>query len=114
VQSFNNPLPGLSQLRIAVSVLIEMVNPHDNPAALKELQDAIYRDRILRAREMSSEARFESGIEQTNSAMTRILEGAMWQTGIADVREGWAEVRRRMQRISQVRDQGFYVTSPPL
>jgi hypothetical protein len=36
----------------------------------------------------------------------------MWQTGISDVREGWKEVRRRMQRLSQVRDHGFYVSSP--
>jgi hypothetical protein len=89
-----------------------MENPHDNPAALKELQDAIYRDRIARARGMTPEERFESGVAQTNSAMSRVLEGAMWQTGISDVREGWKEVRRRMQRLCQVRDHGFYVSSP--
>ncbi len=26
-----------------------MANPHDNPAALKELQDSIYREKVLRA-----------------------------------------------------------------
>ena len=45
---------------------------------------SIYRDRILRARSMTPEERFESGVAQTNSAMSRILEGAMWQTGISD------------------------------
>jgi hypothetical protein len=107
-------LPGLSSTGIAARLVSEMVNPHDNPAALKELQDTIYRDRILRARAMTPEDRFESGVAQTNSAMTRILEGAMWQTGISDIREGWAEVRRRMQRICQVRDHGFYASEPPV
>jgi hypothetical protein len=91
-----------------------MANPHDNPAALKELQEAIYRDRIIRARSMTPEARFEAGLAQTNSAMSRALEGAMGQTGITDVRKGWAEVRRRMERLCQVRDHGFYVSQLPV
>jgi hypothetical protein len=30
-----------------------MENPHGNPAALKELQDTIYREKVLRAGEMT-------------------------------------------------------------
>jgi hypothetical protein len=36
-----------------------MENPHDNPAALKELQDAIYREKVLRAREMTVAERLD-------------------------------------------------------
>ena len=106
------PLPGLSQAGIAASFVLDMVNPHDNPAALKELQDAIYRDKVLRAREMTNEQRFDEALELTNGVFERMAEGVMWQLGITDPQEAWAEVRRRMDRLCRARDHRFYVTAP--
>lgn len=87
-----------------------MENPHDNPAALKELQDAIYREKILRARGMSPEERFNEAMDLTNSVAERMIEGVIWQTGIADREKAVAEVHRRMDRLSRARDKNFYVS----
>lgn len=89
-----------------------MANPHDHPTALKDLQDSIYREKVLRARAMTPEERFNSGFEITAEAFHRMLEGAMWQLGISDVNEGWNEVDRRLQRLRAAQEQGRYSTVP--
>ncbi len=90
-----------------------MANVHDDPAALKALQDAIYRDRVLRARKMTVEQRFAEAIELTNSVFIRMHEGAMWQLGTKDPETGWREVRRRMARLGRVHDEGRFVSEKP-
>jgi hypothetical protein len=90
-----------------------MANPHENPEALAELQDAIYRDKVLRARAMTPEQRFDAVFELTNSVFERMHEGAMWQLNTTDPQVGWDEVRRRMDRLNQVHDFGFYTTKNP-
>jgi hypothetical protein len=84
-------------------------NPHDNPAALKELQDAIYRDKVLRARGMSIEQRLEEVFDLSNCQMGMMLAGAMHRVGTQDEQTGWNEVRRWMERLDRVRDHGLYV-----
>ena len=49
-----------------------MASADDDSAALKALQDAIYRDKVLRAREMTVEERLAEVFELTNSAFGRI------------------------------------------
>ena len=90
-----------------------MANIHDDPAALKALQDAIYRDRVLRARRMTVDQRFAEALELTNSVFVRMHEGAMWQLGIKDAEKGWQEVRRRLARLGRVHDEGRFVTDKP-
>jgi hypothetical protein len=90
-----------------------MANIHDDPAALKALQDAIYRDRVLRARKMTVEQRFAEAIELTNSVFIRMHEGAMWQLDTKDPETGWREVRRRMARLGRVHDEGRFVNEKP-
>ncbi|MBM3879044.1 MAG: hypothetical protein FJ387_04905 [Verrucomicrobia bacterium] len=90
-----------------------MSNVHDDPAALKALQDAIYRDRVQRARRMTLEQRFAEAIELTNSVFIRMHEGAMWQLKTTDADAGWQEVRRRQARLSGVHDAGRFVTKKP-
>ena len=43
-----------------------MANIHDDPAALKALQDDIYREKVLRARAMTPLQRLGEAIELTN------------------------------------------------
>jgi hypothetical protein len=90
-----------------------MANIHDDPAALKALQDDIYRERVLRARKMTPEERLADVLELTNSVFTRMHEGAMWQLGTSDADLGWREVRRRLDRIGRVHDEGRFVSSKP-
>ncbi len=89
-----------------------MANPHDHPTALQDLQDSIYREKVRRARCLTPQERFDGGIEHTNFVMHLMLDGAMAQTGITDVRAGWAEVRRRMERLCRARDHRFYTSLP--
>jgi hypothetical protein len=88
-----------------------VANPHDHPTALKDLQDSIYREKVLRARAMTPEERFNSGFEVTNEAFQRMLEGAMWQLDIQDVSEGWNEVSRRLHRLRTAQELGRYTSS---
>ena len=86
-----------------------MANIHDDPAALKALQDDIYRDKVVRARQMTVEQRLAEALELTNSVFVRMHEGAMWQLGTTDAHEGWQEVRRRLARLTQVHEEGRFV-----
>ena len=88
-----------------------MVNPHDHPTALQDVQDSIYREKILRARSMSPDERWAAGFELTNAVFERMLEGAMWKLGTKDVSEGWQEVRSQLDRLRKVHEHGLYVTA---
>jgi len=88
-------------------------NPHGNPAALKALQDGIYRDKILRARKMTTAERMEEVFELSNFQAGIMLAGAMDRLGTTDEAEGWQEVRRWFDRLDRVRDQGRFVRKKP-
>ncbi len=87
-----------------------MPNPHDDPAALKELQDSIYREKVLRARAMTPVERFDSGFELTYDVFHRMLAGAMSKLQTGDEEAGWREVERWMGRLRKARDHGHYST----
>ncbi len=90
-----------------------MAAAEDGQAALKALQDVIYRDKVLRARAMTPEQRWAEAVELTNCAFQRMLAGAMWQLGTEDSRVGWAEVRRRLDRLCKTHDHGMFVNEQP-
>jgi hypothetical protein len=66
---------------------------------LLTLQDAIYRDKVERARKMSPEERFMEGLALSDEVLQRMLEGVMWQLGIDDEEHAWLEVKNRMDRL---------------
>lgn len=90
-----------------------MPNIHDDPAALKALQDDIYREKILRARKLTPEERLADAFEITNSVFGMMHAGAMWQTGTTDPEAGWQEVRRRLSRLCRTHDHGRFVHQRP-
>lgn len=90
-----------------------MPNVHDDPAALKALQDELYREKVLRARRMSVEERLAEVFELSNHQFGMMLAGAMHRMGTRDEAAGWQEVRRWMHRLDRVRDHGLYVTEKP-
>lgn len=90
-----------------------MGNPHEHPTALRDLQDSIYREKVLRARGMTAEERFDTGFQLTNLAFARMLEGAMWQIGTSDEAIGRKEMVARLQRLRRVHDAGRYTTHLP-
>lgn len=95
-----------------LAAVSEARHPKATPAAMREVQESIYREKILRARAMTSAERFASGLALTNDAIQRHLEGAMSLLGITDVQLGWQEARRRARRIAHARGHGFYTTTP--
>ena len=90
-----------------------MSNLHDDPAALKALQDAIYRDKILRARSMTGEQRLAEVFELSEHQMSMMLAGAMHKLGTTDEKLGWQEVARWMESLDRARDHGSYTTVNP-
>jgi hypothetical protein len=88
-------------------------NPHDDPAALKALQDAIYRERVLRSRKLTEEQRLNDVFELSNHQFGMMLGGAMHSIGSNDVNLGWQEVRRWMGRLDRLHDHLFYKTERP-
>ncbi len=90
-----------------------MSNHHDHPTALKDLQDSIYREKILRARAMTREERFLSGCQLANEVTERMLQGAMARLNTTDRRQGWSEAKRRSARLRTVSDHGYYISEEP-
>ena len=80
---------------------------------LLTLQDAIYRDKVERARKMSPEERFMEGLALSDEVLQRMLEGVMWQLGIDDEEQSWLEVKNRMDRLEEYHNRGFLVTEAP-
>ena len=90
-----------------------MPNIHDDPAALKALQDDIYRQKVLRARGMTVAERLTEVFEQSNLQLGMMLAGAMDKLGTRDEALGWQEVKRWSERLDRVHEHGLYVASKP-
>ena len=90
-----------------------MPGPHDDPAALKALQDEIYRQKVLRARGMTVQERLTEVFEQSHLQFGMMLAGAMDRLATRDEESGWQEVRRWMDRLDRVRDHGLYAARKP-
>jgi hypothetical protein len=90
-----------------------MSNPHDHPTALKDLQDSIYREKILRARSMTREERINEVFELSNRQLQMMLSGAMAKICTSDESLGWQEVGKNIERLDRVREYGLYTTERP-
>ncbi|MCY2975160.1 MAG: hypothetical protein NTW52_10900 [Planctomycetota bacterium] len=88
-------------------------NIHNTPGALKALQDDIYRDKILRARHMTSVERLEQVFSQSAIQFGMMLSGAMYRLNTTDTALGWQEVRRWLTRLDRVHDHGNYTIEKP-
>lgn len=92
---------------------LAMANPHDHPTALKDLQDSIYRDRVVRAKAMTPEERWQSGFEITNEVFQRMLGGAMWKLQTDDPAIGWQQVRLQLARLRKAHDYNRFSNTKP-
>jgi len=90
-----------------------MNNSHEVPAALKALQNDIYREKILRARKQTPAERLADVFELTNVVFARMHAGAMWQMGIEDPDKGWQIVHQRLNRLQKLHDRGRFVHQKP-
>ena len=90
-----------------------MANPHDHPTALKDLQDSIYRKRVLHSRSLTTEQRISDVFEMAEVSIHMAHAGAMHQLGTSDENEGWQLVKTWNDRLRRTHDYRFYVTERP-
>ena len=75
---------------------------------MKALQDAIYRDKVLRARAMTLSERLDEALELSNDIYSWMLDGAKSQCGLPSDGEGWVEVQRRLQTLRRLHERNLY------
>ncbi len=77
---------------------------HPGPTELSAQQDAIYLEKVTRARGLTLEERFADTVALTTHSFQQMLEGALWQLDTSDEEKGWKEVRRRLDILSRLQD----------
>ena len=90
-----------------------MPNPHEIPGALEELQDAIYRERVLRARRMTPGERADAVFNLSELQLNMLLAGEMSRHQLSDIRLGWEKVRQALRRLDHVHEHQLYLDDKP-
>ena len=85
----------------------------DAPNEFQPLMDEIYRDKVLRARQQSPESKLVLGLELFETALVRMRGGVRSQFPHFTEEQVEAEVYRRIARVRQVQEHGFYTSTPP-
>jgi hypothetical protein len=80
-----------------------MNSTEEAAAALKAMQDDIYREKILRARKQTLAERLADVFELSNHQFGMMHGGAMHRLGTTDEEQGWKEVARWMRRLDHAR-----------
>jgi hypothetical protein len=84
------------------------MNPESNADDLKLLQQAIYGDKVRRARAMTPTERLDEALELSNDIYSWMLDGAKAQCGLPSDGEGWTEVERRLQTLRRLHERKLY------
>lgn len=85
-----------------------MSNPHEIPGALEELQDSIYRERVLRARRMTPGERLDAVFELSELQLEMLHAGEMHRHGLTNPDQGWDKVSNALHRLTQAKEKGLY------
>jgi len=84
------------------------MNEDTNPAALRELQEDIYRRKVLRARELTVAQRLADVMECSDAGLRLMFSGVRMQQPDLSDQDTWSEVGARIQRVRRLRDYGYY------
>ena len=74
----------------------------------KPLADAIYRERVLRARQTPPEERLLDGVRLFDQAIDRMRLGVQLQYPVAGPEEIERRLVQRIQKLWQLSDHGYY------
>ena len=85
----------------------------DAPNEFQPLMDEIFRDKVLRARQQDPGEKFALGIELFEMGLGWMRAGILGQHPEWNDEQVEAEVRRRLARVRQVQEHGFYQSTPP-
>ena len=75
--------------------------------------DEIFREKVLRARKQSLEEKFVAGLTLFEEALVRMRGGIRAQFPRFSDEEVEAELHRRINRVRQVQQFGFFTDAPP-
>lgn len=75
---------------------------------IEPLADAIYADKVRRARTLSIGERIDTSFELFEGSLGLMRDGIRAQLGIEDDDEVEAVLRQRLKRLKQVADHGIY------
>ena len=85
----------------------------DEPDQFQPLMDDIFREKVRRARLQSPERKLVAGLELFEESLVRIRGGVRAQFPDFSDDEIDDEVRRRIDRVRQVQEHGFFTTELP-
>jgi hypothetical protein len=85
----------------------------DAPNEFQPLMDEIFREKVLRARRESPEDKLVAGLDLFEEALVRMRGGIRAQFPQFTPEQVDAELYRRIARIRQVQEHGFYSSNPP-
>jgi hypothetical protein len=85
----------------------------DAPNEFQPLMDDIFREKVRRARRQSPESKFALGIELFEIAVVRMRGGIRSQFPEFTPEQVEEELRRRLARVRQIQEHGFYTDQPP-
>lgn len=91
-----------------------LMQTHPDAAQLKELQDSIFREKVLRARSMTEDERFASALELIDFAYEQMLAGVQMEFPDISQDEALKILGKRLDRLRAMEDYGLYVPAPPL
>jgi hypothetical protein len=77
------------------------------------LIDEIFRDKVRHARRQSPESKFVAGLELFDEALVRMRGGIQAQFPHFSPAQVETELHRRINRVRQVQEHGFFTTTPP-
>jgi hypothetical protein len=83
-----------------------------NEADIKSLADAIYADKVRRARALTEGERIDTAIELFEGALGMMRDGLRAQFPGADDAELENTLRKRLRRLRQVEEHGLYQKAP--
>jgi len=75
---------------------------------INELADAIYRDKVLRARTRTMDERMLDGMECFDFSCRIMADGVRHQLGLTDDKEVWDKVRERLDIVRRLNERGIY------
>jgi len=79
---------------------------------IRELADAIYREKVLRSRALTVGERVATGIELFEGALGMMRDGIRHQFPEASPEEVEEHLRARLKRLRQVGEAGLYRKAP--
>jgi hypothetical protein len=96
--------------------MLSRMHPVSSAATDRSELDAMQREiwlaKIARARAMTPDERVAEISSLTTQAFARMHAAAMADLGTTDADAGWAEVRRRVERLRAARDAGRFIPMP--